>query len=111
MRFLFALLFMLWAAPALAEAPVVTDVVLKGDRVHVTLTHPDTGWDHYADLWQVYAPDGTLLAERVLAHPHVNEQPFTRATTLVIPDGLRALLIVASCTDGDRSESYRVALP
>jgi len=45
----------------------------------VTLAHDDTGWDHYADRWEVVAPDGQVLATRILAHPHVDEQPFTRS--------------------------------
>lgn len=61
----------------------------------VTLRHPDTGWDHYADGWDVVLPDGTVLLRgqeaftRVLLHPHVNEQPFTRSQSgLVIPEGV-----------------------
>lgn len=55
----------------------------------VTIKHNDTGWDHYADGWGVYAPDGTELGYRVLAHPHVNEQPFTRSLSgVTIPDGV-----------------------
>lgn len=45
----------------------------------VTVRHDDAGWDHYADQWQVLGPDGTMLATRILAHPHVDEQPFTRS--------------------------------
>ncbi|WP_372677026.1 hypothetical protein [Desulfosarcina sp.] len=45
----------------------------------VTVRHDDTGWDHYADRWEVLAPDGTLLGTRTLYHPHVDEQPFTRS--------------------------------
>jgi len=45
----------------------------------VTLRHADTGWDHYANRWEVLAPDGRVLATRVLVHPHVHEQPFTRS--------------------------------
>lgn len=44
----------------------------------VTVRHTDTGWTHYADAWEVLTIDGELLATRVLAHPHVDEQPFTR---------------------------------
>lgn len=47
-------------------------------RFVVTVRHADAGWDHYANAWEVLAPDGTLLATRVLRHPHVGEQPFTR---------------------------------
>ncbi len=48
-------------------------------RFNVTVRHADTGWDHYADQWQVVAPDGRVLGTRVLLHPHENEQPFTRS--------------------------------
>ena len=52
-----------------------------GDRwsVAVTLRHADTGWDHYADAWRVVDGDGKVLGERVLLHPHVDEQPFERS--------------------------------
>ena len=45
----------------------------------VTVSHADQGWSHYADRWEVLAPGGEILATRVLHHPHVREQPFTRA--------------------------------
>ena len=45
----------------------------------VTVRHDDSGWDHYADKWDVLAPDGTVLGTRTLFHPHVDEQPFTRS--------------------------------
>ena len=45
----------------------------------VTVYHSDIGWDHYANKWDVVAPDGTVLGTRILHHPHVNEQPFTRS--------------------------------
>jgi hypothetical protein len=47
-------------------------------RFVVTVRHEDEGWNHYANAWEVVAPDGTVLATRVLQHPHVGEQPFTR---------------------------------
>jgi len=46
--------------------------------IQVEVRHADSGWDHYANRWEVLAPDGSLLATRVLAHPHVRKQPFTR---------------------------------
>ena len=45
----------------------------------VTLGHADTGWEHYANQWDVVGLDGTLIKSRVLYHPHVDEQPFTRS--------------------------------
>lgn len=47
--------------------------------ISVTLRHTDSGWDHYANRWEVIGPDGRVLATRTLYHPHVDEQPFTRS--------------------------------
>jgi hypothetical protein len=58
-------------------------------RFDVTVRHADTGWDHYADRFEVLAPDGAVLGVRTLYHPHVEEQPFTRSLSGVrVPDGL-----------------------
>lgn len=46
---------------------------------HVTVRHADSGWDHYANRWEVIGPQGEIIAKRVLWHPHVHEQPFTRS--------------------------------
>jgi len=54
-------------------------------RISATIRHADTGWDHYANGFEVVGPDGTVLGTRVLYHPHVEEQPFTRSYTLSIP--------------------------
>jgi len=62
----------------------------------VTVQHADTGWDHYADQWDVVAPDGTVLGTRVLYHPHVDEQPFTRSLSGVrIPARVKQVTIRA----------------
>jgi hypothetical protein len=56
----------------------------------VTVEHPDTGWEDYADGWDVVTPEGTVLKPdpdapftRLLLHPHVDEQPFTRSQTSI----------------------------
>jgi len=63
-------------------------------RVSATLRHADSGWDHYADRYVVLAPDGSELGQRVLLHPHVDEQPFTRGIAdLAIPATIDHVLI------------------
>ena len=58
--------------------------------------HADTGWDHYADKWDVVAPDGTVLGTRVLVHPHQDEQPFTRGLSGVrVSKGMKRVTIRA----------------
>lgn len=105
------------AAPALADPPEIVTVradrAADGWRFHVTLRHPDTGWDHYADGWEVLAPDGTRLGFRELFHPHVDEQPFTRSLGgVTIPDGVSQVMIRARCNvDGWAEETVPVDLP
>lgn len=58
----------------------------SGWRADVTLKHNDTGWEHYADAWRVVDGNGHLFKTRVLYHPHINEQPFTRSLSgIIIP--------------------------
>lgn len=65
-------------------------------RFSVTLAHADSGWDHYADRWEILTDDGTVLATRVLHHPHVHEQPFTRSLDNVrLPTAANRVLIRA----------------
>jgi len=64
-------------------------------RIDATVAHDDTGWEHYADRWDVLDADGTVLGTRELAHPHENEQPFTRSLTLSIPADVPSVTIRA----------------
>lgn len=79
--------------------------VQRGDTwtFYVTVAHPDTGWDDYADGWDVVLPDGTVIKPdsnsnftRLLLHPHENEQPFTRSqSNIVIPDAVTQVTVRA----------------
>lgn len=85
---------------AFAEEPEITNVTaieIGGAwRFDVSILHPDTGWDHYADGWRVLDMAGNELGMRVLAHPHENEQPFTRSSSGVkIPKGTTQVQIQA----------------
>lgn len=87
------------AGPA-ADCAHVVDVTIEqnGDAftVATTVASGDTGWDKYADAWQVWDPDGAVLGERILTHPHETEQPFTRSlSNVVIPDDVDAVTVAA----------------
>lgn len=111
------LLVLALASPLCAEVPQVVAAEATpeatGWRVDVTIRHPDTGWDHYADGWEVLAPDGSRLGYRELVHPHVDEQPFTRSLSgVAIPAGTDYLLIRPHClVDGWGAAAFRLDLP
>ena len=104
------------AGPALADPPAITDAEARdggsGWTFRVTLAHPDTGWDHYADGWRIETAEGRVLGTRGLAHPHVTEQPFTRSLSGVdIPEAIETVYIRAKCSvDGWNADRVAVNL-
>ena len=87
--------------PADAGEADVIDVAVKKTAENtyffkVTVRHADEGWDHYANKWDVVAPDGSVLGTRTLYHPHVDEQPFTRSLSDVkIPEPISEVTVRA----------------
>lgn len=84
LRPILPVLGLLALAPAAAGPADVLQVQIRPAAapgtfdIEVTVRHADSGWDHYANRWELLAPDGSVIATRRLAHPHVHEQPFTR---------------------------------
>ncbi len=90
----------LCAAGAVAGEAEILDVLFRPTGktwdIRVKLRHDDEGWRHYADAWRLRAPDGTVLATRILRHPHVEEQPCTRGLRGVrLPVGTRWVVVEA----------------
>lgn len=76
---------------------------------YVTVQHPDTGWEDYADGWDVVLPDGSVVKPdpespftRLLLHPHEEEQPFTRSQSGIIlpPDATTVTVRAHDLVDG-----------
>lgn len=104
------------STPVFADAPAMVKAVAQstgmGWDFDVTIEHGDTGWDHFADGWEIRDQDGNVLGFRKLHHPHVDEQPFTRSLrNVMLPDGTRSVFIRLRCSqDGWKPELYEVKL-
>jgi hypothetical protein len=111
------ILITLITATKAGEADVVDVKVYKTTSglytFHVTLLHGDTGWDHYANKWEITDSDGNVLGTRVLYHPHEDEQPFTRSLTgVAVPDGVSSVTIRAyDSVHADGGATMRVEMP
>lgn len=106
------------ALPALAgEADVLKIAVTQEAggtyRFDATIQHADTGWDHYANAFEILTPKGDVVAVRELVHPHEQEQPFTRSLNGVSIDaGISQVLVRAhDSVHGYGGVQLRVALP
>lgn len=109
---------------AVGDADVLEVVATQGDNgrwtFDVTVRHLDTGWEDYANGWDVVLPDGTVVKRREgdaftrpLGHPHVDEQPFTRSQSrLVIPEGIERVTVRAhELKHGYGGKTVEVDLP
>lgn len=106
-----------------ADADVLMVRAVEADdgtwTFHVTVAHPDTGWEDYADGWDVVTPDGVVLKKneddpftRLLLHPHEAEQPFTRSQSgISVPPEITVLNVRAhDLVDGWGGQSVAVDL-
>lgn len=113
---LFASLVLL-ASPAFADNAVVQNVKVTATggtyTFDVTISHSDSGWDDFADIWRIKDANGNVLGQRELAHPHVDEQPFTRSLSNVkIPEGVAEVFIEAhDSVNGWNPDMKTVKLP
>lgn len=85
----------------------------SGYQISATISSADTGWDKYADAFVVRTVEGEVLGTRVLTHPHVDEQPFTRSLGGVeIPDAVATIEVAArDSVDGFCGETMQAQVP
>ncbi|MEZ5651802.1 MAG: hypothetical protein R3E87_14790 [Burkholderiaceae bacterium] len=111
----FAAAFVSNPAHAGAADVLAVDVHAQGDgyRFSATIRSADRGWQRYCDRFEILAPDGRVLATRILVHPHVDEQPFTRSLDDVrIPGDVGHVVVRARMKpDGASGATIRVTWP
>lgn len=79
----------------------------------VTVRHADTGWDHYANRYEIVAPDESVIGTRILRHPHIEEQPFRRSLARIrIPHEIVSVEVRAGDLEhGLGGQTISVAIP
>ena len=100
LKWVLSVIVLLVSANAVAGEADVIDVEVQhrggnSFQIITTVKHDDTGWNHYANAWEVLDMEGNVLAKRTLHHPHVDEQPFTRSLRVTIPTGINQVMIRA----------------
>ncbi len=100
MRVTLMLLLLLPQLAVAGNADVVNVAIeARGVRLYkleVTVAHKDQGWDHYVDMWEIVAPDGTVLGKRSIFTPHDGETSFSTILVGVkIPEGVKEVTIRA----------------
>lgn len=102
---------------AFADAPkVLAAKAIEDDgrwKITVTMSHEDTGWDHYAKGFELLTPDKKRVAYGEETRPHVGKKSFdTTLTGITLPPGIPYLLIRTRCSlVGWASETERLDLP
>ena len=81
-----------------ANKPIILDAKLTCNKVcniNVTIKHNDSSWKHYVNKYEIYAKNNKI-ATRILYHPHIHEQPFTRSKSgFQIPKNTTSITIKA----------------
>ncbi|CAM4403465.1 hypothetical protein ZORO111903_18915 [Zobellia roscoffensis] len=76
------------AAGILSDITKVIKIEVSGNgngyTFNTTIQSPDTGCDQYADWWEIIDLKGNLIYRRILAHSHVDEQPFSRSGSNIL---------------------------
>jgi len=100
MKYLISMIFLLCTNVYANKADVLKVKASCNDRnicsFSVTVKHKDTGWSHYTNNFEILNLKREILATRVLHHPHVKEQPFTRSISNVkIPKNIKKVIVRA----------------
>lgn len=108
-------------AQASDEPAKIADVQVKRDSAdqsgiyhfEVTIEHEDKGWDDYLEAWEVFGPDGRILASRPFFKPQPEKsKSVTALTGVIVPEDIETVTIRARTYPvGLEGEPFEVKIP
>ncbi len=84
----------------------IVSVTAISTSVSVGIRSPETGCEQYADWWEIPDEGGNLLYRRILAHSHVNEQPFVRSGSFTLATGQTVWIRAHMSSHGYGGQAY-----
>jgi len=91
-------------AHAANDVAKIADVKVKRDspdqpgiyHFMVTIEHEDTGWDDYVEAWEIFGPNGKLMAVRPFFEPELEHlKTETALAGVVIPVEIKTVTVRA----------------
>lgn len=85
----------------------VISVTATSSSIAVGTRSPETGCEPYADWWEILDEEGNLLYRRIIAHSHVNEQPFVRSGSFALAADQTVWIRAHMNSHGYGGQAYR----
>ncbi|MGI9489444.1 MAG: hypothetical protein ACR2RF_26865 [Geminicoccaceae bacterium] len=104
-----------------SNAALIADVQVKRDspdqagifHISVTIEHEDQGWDDYVESWEVFGPDGEVLAIRPFFKPELERKKTVSALSgVIIPEDIKTVTVRArNYPNGLEGTPVEVSIP
>jgi len=93
-------------------SPRIIMIGEPSNSFQVTVAHEDTGWEHYANRWEVIGPTRKFTATRILPHPHICQPHFIQSLyPVIIPASVTYVIGRVHDSNHDYSWGRLMALP
>lgn len=99
----------------IAEVKVKRDSADQPGIFHfvVTIEHQDTGWDDYIEGWEIFDPNGLIIASRPFFEPELEKATTKTALSgVIVPEDFETVTVRArNYPNGLEGEPFEVKIP